>query len=664
MNTFVESRLALSKTGNPLAFYIDYLHEHKHLYGRSDNPLNDYLETLDYLYELENLSELSLMEIQYAIGELGKHALLDNWIKRFVTERSRKIDKTDLNLWLESIFLRSMNDSTISYNLIDLAIECHVAPISGKDLMHAIDLHSHDYDLMSLAIEYVLINHIDLDDEWLLSKYFTHIPDPIKLQIAEYFIGRYDLKYVEKIGLYDNHQHLEEHMNDLTYNGFIQVKALTLLQTMFYGDFDTEGKGNTGGMSVLLKTFGDALAKREEIGTVITLTIINQWTLDKKMIQWLEGNHLLIRVPFYTDGDLQEAFLKRESYFRRLVASMLMKFEIDVDMVHIRYLDNGSLALARYANEAGKQLIFTLTPDPHRLMPDSEDELRAMKPRKLLSNMNRILVGDQLVERADRLVGIGSESLALALKGYFPQLDDVNIDHKLKMVNEAITMYDGQSYRSQPIEQILSFADTSLVLNVGRLNDLKGQLRLLKTFNHTKMWQDYKLLVIGGDQDNPTDAEAQVMEGFKKYLAKYPHLRERFLHIGGIPNEHIRFIEHQVMKHAFDLPHLYVCSSYKEEFGIAILEAMSEGFIAVAPMNGGAKSYIRHSQNGFLIDTKSWRSMAIDLEKFIDRAKRSVVDFMTIKEHGIKTIENNYTTKKVIEEMLSLYLSIERRHVS
>ena len=48
---------------------------------------------------------------------------------------------------------------------------------------------------------------------------------------------------------------------------------------------------------------------------------------------------------------------------------------------------------------------------------------------------------------------------------------------------------------------------------------------------------------------------------------------------------------------------VYVCASLKEEFGIAILEAMAMGLVVVAPNGGGPATYIEDGVTGVLTDT-------------------------------------------------------------
>ncbi len=48
---------------------------------------------------------------------------------------------------------------------------------------------------------------------------------------------------------------------------------------------------------------------------------------------------------------------------------------------------------------------------------------------------------------------------------------------------------------------------------------------------------------------------------------------------------------------------VYVCGSRKEEFGLAIVEALFAGLPVVVPRIGGPATYVADGRTGFLVDT-------------------------------------------------------------
>jgi len=55
---------------------------------------------------------------------------------------------------------------------------------------------------------------------------------------------------------------------------------------------------------------------------------------------------------------------------------------------------------------------------------------------------------------------------------------------------------------------------------------------------------------------------------------------------------------------------VYVCASVKEEFGIALLEAMATGLMVVAPDSGGPATYVADGVTGVL--TQTWNTSALE----------------------------------------------------
>ena len=65
-----------------------------------------------------------------------------------------------------------------------------------------------------------------------------------------------------------------------------------------------------------------------------------------------------------------------------------------------------------------------------------------------------------------------------------------------------------------------------------------------------------------------------------------------------------------LLVHAAETGAIYVCASDKEEFGLAIVEALAAGLVVVAPQRGGPRTYVDHGRNGLLCDTSSVEAIA------------------------------------------------------
>ncbi|MEO5885698.1 MAG: glycosyltransferase, partial [Candidatus Limnocylindrales bacterium] len=64
----------------------------------------------------------------------------------------------------------------------------------------------------------------------------------------------------------------------------------------------------------------------------------------------------------------------------------------------------------------------------------------------------------------------------------------------------------------------------------------------------------------------------------------------------------------------------YACASRKEEFGLAIVEALAVGLPVVAPRVGGPASYVEDGLTGLLVDTMDRAALAAGIQGALDIA--------------------------------------------
>jgi glycosyltransferase involved in cell wall biosynthesis len=85
---------------------------------------------------------------------------------------------------------------------------------------------------------------------------------------------------------------------------------------------------------------------------------------------------------------------------------------------------------------------------------------------------------------------------------------------------------------------------------------------------------------------------------------------------------------------------VYVAAAAKEEFGLAIVEALGVGLTVVAPDAGGPPTYVAHSDTGILADTQSPARLRraisdarqlVDRDGRADRARALVRDRLTVE---------------------------------
>lgn len=403
-----------------------------------------------------------------------------------------------------------------------------------------------------------------------------------------------------------------------------------LVQPVFYGDPASPGQGGGGGLATLLRDLGGALPSRGmpvltvalQDGLRGSMPLESLKTLDPG--QLLAPGHLLARLPIHLESTDPAGFLKASHRIGRAMDTVLQPLAGSRTVVHLRYLDDASRAAGLAARRLGLSLAMTLAPDPHRNICSPEGKILPRKPEAARELFNRILIGDELLSWSQGVVAIGRNAFAGELAAWFPQLEDTR-GRILRGIDEGVdtsparTDLDASAILCNP-RLVLGLAEDRLasasLVCVGRLNPVKGQASLAQAWADSGLWQDYNLVFIGGNLDEPSSEERSIRDTIRSVLR--PELQGRLCHLPAQSNDVVRGL---LSSFALRRPpggcDFYVCPSLKEEFGLSILEAMAAGMPVCAPLNGGARTYIRHGTNGFLIDTRDALSLGRDLTAIV-----------------------------------------------
>ncbi len=672
MNEFIELRNHVyvneSNYMYPLRFLDDYINKSKKIDFEERLVVNQ-IQKIKQLGQKNKLDEKELGELFLF---LGVHSYTD----RFIVDTVLKLFNGELKQIVEKetkdFLSQQQYNSQQLYHVLDICIECNLDLLSDEDIVFMLREYKRDLELISNLLDYIDRFKRQEFKDIIYNLLTVDYPDVLKIQMVN-LIGNLDsLETVDQSFVKENvineknKVFYDSYIRALTTDNEFEKQGISIMQSMFYGDFEDSGKGNNGGLAVLLKGLGEEISKDDRVSQVFTITITQELT--KPFISVYGDEHVFIRLPIYLDPSVSDPFIKRELFIKRFIGNFLKQSKIKPDVFHIRFLDNASRAVAHLAKELNKKLVFTLTPDPHRNMFDGSGQLKEMDFNELIEKLNKIKIGDELINTSDGIVGIGNAAVKKELEMYFPQFTDGNINRRMTMIGEGI-----QLDQSTDVERVESYStrfaelnethkeffERPVILNVGRLSVLKGQIELLKAWSKSKLSETHNLLLIGGDLEKPNKEEKKVIDFFKDYLQKHPQFKDRFIHKGAMSNLDIRLLEESIMKRDFDYPHIYLCSSIKEEFGIAILEAMSMKFLTLGPIKGGVKSYIRNGENGFLIDTSNWKTISEETEKHIYDSKMNKEEFKKIQALGQITVNENFSINKISNEFVSFYLAVK-----
>ncbi|MBK3640979.1 glycosyltransferase family 4 protein [Streptomyces sp. MBT33] len=450
-------------------------------------------------------------------------------------------------------------------------------------------------------------------------------------------------------------------------------------QCMLLGGLDTPGQGLSGGLAVLLGGLGDRLAETDGIAGVITVVTVGHEDLaaDDCLAHERAPGHWVLRLPV----DAPAAPAQPEMHHHRpaltwWAARLLGGMSRPLDVVHVRYADDGSLALADAAERLGAALVFTATPDPHRGLAErhaASDPADPAAADALRQDLHRVFVADRLVERADTVVGIPGRGGTRELVRHFPGLSRLNGGSGPSAPPEGIAPYrpspDEDDRRREVLERLyqdgtrpdaLDPRDRELpvLLCVGRLHPVKQQDLLVRAWLATDAWRTTTLVLVGGSPGAGTAVEDDIRRRIDTLLAAYPQAAARLALLPALPNTEVRRLQRALRHRTADACCWYVCPSAKEEFGIAVLEAMDAGLPVAGPRRGGVAHYLRDQVNGILMDTSGQAGLMRGLRRI---AATSADDRRCYAAAGRKLVAERFSVARMADELAAEYAAVRTR---
>ncbi|HYB41449.1 MAG TPA: glycosyltransferase [Candidatus Methylomirabilis sp.] len=268
---------------------------------------------------------------------------------------------------------------------------------------------------------------------------------------------------------------------------------------------------------------------------------------------------------------------------------------LEYDLIHAHYWLSGVAGLAlRQAWDAPLVQMFhtlgRLKNSVAHTAAEVEPELRISEESRLVAGADRIVAAN-VVERAHLVwyYGAAADRVAVIPCG---------VDTELFKPMAASTAKD-----------LLELGPEPLLLYVGRLQPIKGLETLLEAM--TRLDGSVKLLIIGGDQDEPENGHGV-------------QLRERVASLG--LERRVRFLRAQPQRRLrlfYAAAEATVMPSYYESFGMVALEAMACGSPVVASRVGGLTTTVKDRATGHLVPEGDPASLARCLEGLLaDRQER------------------------------------------
>jgi glycosyltransferase involved in cell wall biosynthesis len=432
-----------------------------------------------------------------------------------------------------------------------------------------------------------------------------------------------------------------------------RAEGLTVAQLFLHADIDgslqSAGKGDTGGIATLLVHLGDALLADPRVSRVLTLSRSHHGQ-DRTPADLRAPGHHYVGVPL--PGPVRhsaDTWHLRDAVRRGLREVLTAAGPVDV--LHLRMADVGSWAAAEVAAELGIPTVLTLAPDPHALV--AAREAAGALTRATFGPVDhaehlvfRVRLLRDLAARSAHLVALPRPDLERDLRDLL-HLDPEAEAQRLSVVPEGIDLgplrraaravtTTGRDVIPPASREDLAELDAvlcalpparrglPLLVSVGRLHRVKGMATLVEAWaRDPRCARRCNLLLVGGDLADPTDDEEEQLSLVAETVPPGEEAGRGLLLAGHRPNETVATWLAAVRHGRPGLAAaggVYVSASLKEEFGIAILEAMASGLVVVAPRVGGPATYVEHGVTGLLVDTTSQDALAEAVVTALDLA--------------------------------------------
>ena len=196
-----------------------------------------------------------------------------------------------------------------------------------------------------------------------------------------------------------------------------------------------------------------------------------------------------------------------------------------------------------------------------------------------------------------------------------------------------------------------------LVVSVGRLHRVKGMATLVEAWaGDAELAQRANLLVVGGDLVDPSPDEREQLDRIADVLARFPEAAAGLLLPGHRPNDVVAvwLAAARAGRAGGNAPDgIYVCSSLKEEFGLALLEALASGLVVVGPA-----TFIDDGVTGVLVDTRRPAEVA--------RAMRAAFGLATAPgqaermSRAIERVGADFTVQAMADRLSAIYAGAVR----
>lgn len=167
---------------------------------------------------------------------------------------------------------------------------------------------------------------------------------------------------------------------------------------------------------------------------------------------------------------------------------------------------------------------------------------------------------------------------------------------------------------------------------VGRMVGDKGINELVEAFEQLKNHKAYLLLV------GPLESD---LDPLKKETLERIRSNNKIVSTGGVSD----------VRPYLMMMNVFVFPSYREGFGISLMEALAMGLPVISSDITGCNEIVQHGENGLLIPSKGHNAL-LDTMSLLLENKRL---FNKLKENARRSVVERYEQKKVWQKTLESY---------
>ena len=377
------------------------------------------------------------------------------------------------------------------------------------------------------------------------------------------------------------------------------------------------GSKDTGGMSVYIRELARELGKR---GHTVDIYTRAHDPAEAQIVKLGEN----ARVIHLQAGEVEPidklAVYSHLEDFARSLENFRVSNGLCYDLIHSHYWLSGWVGrrIQRWRDVPQVIMFHTLGAIKNAIgVGECEPALRIMAERELVRDCQRIIAATET----------GKEEL-VSYSGASPE--------KISVIPCGVNLELFRHIDKESARRSLGLNGHKILLFVGRIDPLKGIDRLLKALPRLDATQNLKLLVIGGDEDSPTEVE------------KLQRLSQRLHILDAV--DFTGIVEQKELPVYYSAADICVIPSYYESFGLVALESLACGTPIVATNVGCIESVVNAGQNGYMAEDNAPLRLADGIDTLLSDSKKSA--------DSIRASVNRFSWSNIAEAIIPEYRSV------